>query len=178
VHPEAVAVEHIIHQAPDCMGVVEFVAVLRPPFLDLDWPAASCSPLSPSNRRGAQRREIDPPHIELAEPSVRRVETADGGGRSSADDEQPARIAARYGQQAIADLGRGPARGSSEPIEIIDQKRAIKRRLDTVTDGLQPILGRAVAAAKDVQLRRTYGNNPVAVACTRPMQLGHKRERD
>ena len=63
-----------------------------------------------------------------------RVETADGGGRSGADDEQPAGIAARHGQQTIADLGRGlPARGGSEPIEIIDQQRAIKRRLNTVT---------------------------------------------
>ena len=95
-------------------------------------------------RRSTQRREIDPPHIELAEPPVRRVETADGGGRSGADNEQPAGIAARHGQQAIADLGRGPARCSREPIEIIDQQHAIKRCLDTVTvlhQCIRPLIG-------------------------------------
>jgi Putative transposase len=62
--------------------------------------------------------KINPPHMELPEPSVRGVEPADGGGRSGADDEQPARIAARHGQQAIADLGRGlAARTGGEPIE-------------------------------------------------------------
>jgi hypothetical protein len=80
-------------------------------------------------------------------------ETDDGGGRSGADDEQPAGIPARHGQQAIADFGRSPARGGSEPIEIIDKKRAIKAAWMRSLTPFNPSRG-IVAAAKTVQLRR------------------------
>src|SRR5580698_2963622 len=36
VNPETVAVQHIIDKAPDRVGVVEFLARLHAPFLDLD----------------------------------------------------------------------------------------------------------------------------------------------